>query len=556
MGVFQALKLSVKHNGLKTLPCIYKERLTAEPEEKDKSGRRSTCAFDQIRQLFLLGQFPWTFKEHLIYCLFTNYEYQTFETHSLRDHSLNYLLFIALVILVSILKVDERHERLRGAAQAGNIDALYALIREDAYLLDGIDQIPFFDTPLHTAAAAGHTDFSMEVMNLKPSLALKLNHDGFSPIHLALQNGQKETVLNLLGMDKDLVRVKGKEGKTPLHYVVGEADLSLVLTFLLCCPECIRDVTNQNETALHIAAQKNLLEALQVPVGWLRSTHDKDGKLWEKEVLNWKNKEGDTVLHIAMVELLLDCGIEKNAMNWRGLTAMDIVQGQSRVDNKRTLEVLRYFGCSNASSIHTNSTLVELLRSKISFSERSNIVMSRMRKNISNGTRDALLVVLGLILTTTYESAVNPPYDLFQSDLPQQIIPQDAGGQWVSPNDGIMAALDPLALSFSIFNAVNFLVTLLVTLFILPWVPYAQLLHVPLLLIFIFFVASMGLSLALMTSVIGIGVFCSLVVITTILGIFIVMNKVRSRKVYTDCIKEVGDRVRLHRHEHDDIKKK
>ncbi|XVE69105.1 hypothetical protein DITRI_Ditri09bG0123900 [Diplodiscus trichospermus] len=199
--------------------------------------------------------------------------------------------------------MDESHERLRGAAQAGNIDELYALIREDAYLLDSIDQIPFFYTPLHIAAAAGHTDFAMEIMNLKPSLALKLNPDGFSPIHLALQKGQNETVLDLLAMDynKDMLRVKGKEGKTPFHYVVGEAvHVGLLLTFLLCCPECIRDVTNQNETALHIAARKNLFGVLQMLIGWLRRTDNKDGKLWEKEVLNWKNKDGNTVLHIAV----------------------------------------------------------------------------------------------------------------------------------------------------------------------------------------------------------------------------------------------------------------
>ncbi|XVE52735.1 hypothetical protein DITRI_Ditri02bG0147000 [Diplodiscus trichospermus] len=100
-------------------------------------------------------------------------------------------------ILVSLLAMDESHERLRGAAQAGNIDELYAIIRENAYILESIDQIPFIDTPLHIAAAAGHTDFAMEIMNLKPSLALKLNSDGFSPIHLALQNGQKEMVLDL-----------------------------------------------------------------------------------------------------------------------------------------------------------------------------------------------------------------------------------------------------------------------------------------------------------------------------------------------------------------------
>ncbi|XVE52733.1 hypothetical protein DITRI_Ditri02bG0146800 [Diplodiscus trichospermus] len=83
--------------------------------------------------------------------------------------------------------MDENKERLRGAARAGSIGELYAIIREDAYLLENIDKIPVFDTPLHiaAAAAAGHTDFAMEIMTLKPSLALKLNSDGFNPIHLA-----------------------------------------------------------------------------------------------------------------------------------------------------------------------------------------------------------------------------------------------------------------------------------------------------------------------------------------------------------------------------------
>ncbi|XVF23817.1 hypothetical protein REPUB_Repub13aG0072200 [Reevesia pubescens] len=449
--------------------------------------------------------------------------------------------------------MDESHERLRGAAQAGNIDELYALIREDGYVLESIDQIPFFDTPLHIAAAAGHTDFAMEIMNLKPSLALKLNPDGFSPIHLALQNGQKETVLDLLGVDKDPLRVKGKEGKTPLHYVVGETvDLSLLLTFLLCCPECIRDVTNQNETALHIAAQKNLLEVLEVLVGWLRRTDNKDGKLWEKEVLNWKNKEGDTVLHIAvsngqpqMVKLLLESGIDKNAKNWRGLTAMDL-QGQIQVNNKETLKILSHEGCLNASSIPTYSTFDKFLRSKISFSARSNIVISRMRKNISNGTRNALLVVLVLILTATYQSAVNPPYDITQANL-RQTNNND-------PNDVVDVKVDPLALYFAIINAVDFMVTILVTLFILPWVPYGQLLHALLLLVFIFFVASMGLSLALTTWDIEIIVFGVFVAITLVLGIFIVRNKVRSGKVYRECIKEFGYRVHISKQ--DDIQKK
>ncbi|KAK5833026.1 hypothetical protein PVK06_016836 [Gossypium arboreum] len=104
--------------------------------------------------------------------------------------------------------------RLSEAARLGNIDdAFYALIHEDPYTLDHIDQIPFVHTPLHIAKHEGQIHFAMEMMNLKPSFARKLNRDGFSPMHLALRNGQIKLVLRLWKADKDPVRVKGREGK-------------------------------------------------------------------------------------------------------------------------------------------------------------------------------------------------------------------------------------------------------------------------------------------------------------------------------------------------------
>ncbi|KAF2321300.1 hypothetical protein GH714_038542 [Hevea brasiliensis] len=71
-------------------------------------------------------------------------------------------------------------ERLRQAARAGDIDALYALIREDARVLERVDEVPFVDTPLHIAASAGHIQFAMEIVNLKASFTRKLNPDGHS----------------------------------------------------------------------------------------------------------------------------------------------------------------------------------------------------------------------------------------------------------------------------------------------------------------------------------------------------------------------------------------
>ena len=137
--------------------------------------------------------------------------------------------------------------------------------------MESIDKIPFVDTPLHEAVAAGHDDFTMEIMNLMPSFARKLNKDSYSPIHLALKN--ETTVLRLLAADKDLVHVKGREGYTPLHCVAEQGNLRLLAQFLMDCLGCIQDVTIRNETALHVAAKKNKLKALQVLMQLLRRTY-------------------------------------------------------------------------------------------------------------------------------------------------------------------------------------------------------------------------------------------------------------------------------------------
>ncbi|XVE68683.1 hypothetical protein DITRI_Ditri09bG0088300 [Diplodiscus trichospermus] len=185
---------------------------------------------------------------------------------------------------------------LRGAAQDGDTNELYNYIRGYADVLRGIDEADFVDTPLHIAAAEGHTDFAMALMYLKPSLARKLNQDICSHMHLALQNDRNKTVLGLLAVDKDLVRVKGKEGYTPLHHVVREGKLDLLAQFLKDCPACIEDVKIKNETAFHITAQNNRLEAFEMLARWIQRT-DIHGKVSRKHVLDLKDRDGNTVTH-------------------------------------------------------------------------------------------------------------------------------------------------------------------------------------------------------------------------------------------------------------------
>nr|XP_023899143.1 ankyrin repeat-containing protein BDA1-like [Quercus suber] len=321
--------------------------------------------------------------------------------------------------------MGERIERLKQVAQCGDIDTLYMLIQEDAYLLDHIDHFPFFDTPLHIAVCNGHIPFVMEMMRLKPSFARKPNLEGFSPIHLALQYKHTKMVSRLLQVDGDLVRIKGREGITPLHYaIVVDDQLDLLAEFLSVCPDSIEDVTTRNETVLHIALTYNKLEAFKFLVEWIRQKRSKNSLFWERKILNWKNEEGNIVLHIAIsnnqpeaVRLLLKSGVDINAKNLKGHTAGDILAEQTQVENNKEIKVmLLHAGALLANSSLPDYNYSRYLRSIVSSLEESLIRRSREWRMISQDKRNALLVVCTLLITVTFEGVLNPPKGIRQED--------------------------------------------------------------------------------------------------------------------------------------------
>lgn len=60
--------------------------------------------------------------------------------------------------------------------------------------------------------------------------------------------------------------------------------------------------------------------------------------------------------------------------------------------------------------------LEEELRAKITFNERIEIYVTRLRKRISNDTRNALLMGAILFVTSTYEAALSPPGGVYQGE--------------------------------------------------------------------------------------------------------------------------------------------
>ncbi|XP_023892738.2 ankyrin repeat-containing protein BDA1 [Quercus suber] len=324
--------------------------------------------------------------------------------------------------------MEERIQRLNGIAQQGDIDAFYNIIQEDGKLLKHIDEFQFVDTPLHISASAGHFLFFCEMMILQPSFVNKRNPDGYTPIYLALLNGHIEIVHQLLQHDANLVYVAGREGMTPLHYAATTNDLALLDNFLSVCPNSIKYVTIRNETALHIALKCDKLEALKFLVGWLLR---KSSCL--RKILGQKDVKGNTVLHIAVlrnqtqaVSHLLDSWVWRfvniiNEKNLEGKTALDILEGQRRqgVDNIEMRVLLESAGALTASSLPTvTSSYANYLRLP-GICEATKIIFfgNQWRESMSDGNRNALLVVAALLVTVSYQAAITPPGGLWQDDL-------------------------------------------------------------------------------------------------------------------------------------------
>ncbi|ESR55694.1 hypothetical protein CICLE_v10024088mg, partial [Citrus x clementina] len=299
-----------------------------------------------------------------------------------------------------------KDQRLNEAAQAGNVDALYELIWEDAYLLDQIDQVPFVDTPLHIAASMGHINFALEIMRLKPSFARKQNQYGFSPLHLALQKQnqyvlsgedllqkkQTQMVLRLIDVDRNLVRVQGREGVTPLHYVAEKGNVDLLCKLLAACPESITEVTIRKETALHVAAKNDQLEAVECMLGWLRYVDMED-------ILNWTDDEGNTLLHIT---------ISKN-----NKTPMDMVEEHlgGKPEFKEVTRMVRKAGGRQGSSL-PDGDIAGYLKQGLTWRRNVILFLYRLSQHITDENRSALLVVAVLIATATFQAALTPADDL------------------------------------------------------------------------------------------------------------------------------------------------
>lgn len=203
-------------------------------------------------------------------------------------------------------------KELYEASVSGNVQALYALIKEDKLILERVSLTCFDETPLHIAAMRGHLGFTRALLSRKPKLASELDSQGRAPLHVACAEGHANVVQELLVADYSVCWVHDGDGKTPLHLAAAKGRVEVLRELIGGISGRVESTgkrvqllqggggggggKGEGESVLHLCVKYNRLEALKLVVEWM-NIDDPGGE--HESVMNSIDRDGNTFLHLA-----------------------------------------------------------------------------------------------------------------------------------------------------------------------------------------------------------------------------------------------------------------
>nr|GMD93619.1 ankyrin repeat-containing protein At5g02620-like [Ipomoea batatas] len=281
------------------------------------------------------------------------------------------------------------------------------------------------ESALYVACERGRAQVvSHLLVNFPMMLTLELDLSTTS-LHVAASSGHTEATKELLEVDSDLCFRQDKEGRTPLHWAAVKGRVNIIYELIDASLESAHMVTKHGETVLHLAVKNNQFEVLKflmevLDVSTLKNAQDNDG---------------NTVLHLAtsaklrvMLIYLLKLGVEVNALNRKGYTALDVVEADA--SNSGALAIipaLQEAGAKRCDQLSPIFQDIQQVPDTPSQKSPQNIswwpnhkshlhdAARRRAKQLelqSEGLRNArktITVVAVLIATVTFAAGVNPP---------------------------------------------------------------------------------------------------------------------------------------------------
>ncbi|XP_026450893.1 ankyrin repeat-containing protein BDA1-like [Papaver somniferum] len=325
--------------------------------------------------------------------------------------------------------------KLYEASLQADVTSLTELLKEDPLILEREITGYGNESPLHISAICGHIEFAAKLLILKPELASEVDSKGFSPLHLASLRKHVEMVRVLLASDPDVCVATDQDGRTPLHLASMKRQLENVKLLIETKPDAIKILLNQEENILHFCVKHNSLEALKLLIELVGSRLDPTNEDQESVTVNSRDYHGNTILHLAvarkqvkMIKYLVNnsLGIEINALNKNGFTAMDILANQTIKELKdiEVEELLRHAGGlssrEQSSTSDHNQTVVISEPSNDGINivpENDNTKISKdpLKDWITN-KQNILMVVAVLMATMAFQAGTSPPGGVWQDD--------------------------------------------------------------------------------------------------------------------------------------------